>query len=157
MSAPLNIILHNPQIPQNTGNIGRLCAILNAKLHLIHPFGFTISDSKLKRAGMDYWKELDVSEYNSWEDFKEKHPSLICRTWLLTTKATQTIWEADFEFGDALIFGSEDKGAPQHVHNDLEEKRITIPQFNTKMRSLNLATSAGIASYEAMRQISSKI
>ncbi len=105
---------------------------------------------------MDYWKELNVTEHNSWEAFKTANPELVQRTWLLTTKATQTIWEADFQYGDALIFGSEDKGAPAHLHADLEARRITIPQFNEKMRSLNLATSAGIAAYEAMRKITQR-
>lgn len=150
----LHIILHNPKIPQNTGNIGRMCAIVSARLHLIHPLGFTITDSKLKRSGMDYWYELDIVHHADWEAFKksEKSPSLD-RIWLLTTKSSQSLWSAKFEHGDGLLFGAEDSGCPEYVHNDLQVNRIKIPQFAKNLRSLNLSTSAGIAAYEAMRQI----
>lgn len=155
---PLHIVLHNPQIPQNTGNIGRMCSMLEAHLHLIHPLGFTITDTKLKRAGMDYWKELDVFDHNSWEEYKTSaNVPPLSRTWLLTTKAEMSLWEADFQFGDALVFGSEDRGAPDYLHEELKPRRIKIPQFNPLLRSLNLSTSAGIAAYEAMRQIQLKL
>ena len=150
---PIHIILHNPEIPQNTGSIGRLAAILNARLHLIHPLGFIITDARLRRAGMDYWYDLDVVHHASWEDFKksDKAPRLD-RIWLLTTKAKDaSVFNAKFEFGDGLVFGSEGSGVPQFLHDELSARRITIPQPNPKLRSLNLAMAAGIAAYTACR------
>ncbi len=151
---PVHIILHNPKIPQNTGNIGRMCSILGARLHLIHPLGFIITDSKLKRSGMDYWYELDIVHHRDWETFKQSPlaPKLE-RIWLLTTKAEKCLWDATFEHGDGLLFGAEDCGCPQYVHDDIAAHRIKIPQFAPNLRSLNLSTSAGIAAYETMRQI----
>ena len=151
---PVHIILHNPKIPQNTGNIGRMCSIIGARLHLIHPLGFIITDSKLKRSGMDYWYELDVVHHKDWESFKASPlaPDL-SRIWLFTTKGDKCLWDAKFEHGDGLLFGAEDCGCPQRVHDDLDRRRLKIPQFAPKLRSLNLSTSAGIAAYEAMRQI----
>lgn len=151
---PIHVILHNPKIPQNTGNIGRMCSIVGARLHLIHPLGFIITDSKLKRSGMDYWYELDIVHHKDWDSFKSSPfaPDL-SRIWLLTTKGSNSLWSAQFKFGDGLLFGAEDCGCPQCVHDDIAEHRIKIPQFAPNLRSLNLATSAGIAAYEAMRQI----
>ena len=151
---PLHIILHNPKMPQNTGNIGRMCAIVGARLHLIHPLGFIITDARLKRAGMDYWHSLDVVHHRDWEAFKlsDKAPPLE-RIWLFTTKASACYWDASFKFGDGLMFGAEDCGVPDYVHADIEGRRIKIPHFVDGLRSLNLSTSAGIGAYEAMRQI----
>lgn len=151
----LHIILHNPKIPQNTGNIGRLCAIIGARLHLIHPLGFTITDAKLKRSGMDYWKSLDVVHHKDWEAFKasELAPKLE-RIWLFTTKSEKSYWEAEFKRGDGLLFGAEDCGCPDYVHADILERRVKITHFVKSLRSLNLSTSVGIGAYEAMRQIS---
>lgn len=148
----INVVLHNPQIPQNTGNIGRMCAVLNARLHLIHPLGFEITDAKLKRSGMDYWHSLDVHHYQNWQEYKLS-PNASPRKWLLTTKATTTIFDVEFQPGDALVFGSEDRGAPDWLHEELSDFRITIPQPNKNMRSLNLSTSAGITAYEMYRQL----
>lgn len=151
---PVHVILHNPKIPQNTGNIGRMCSIVGARLHLIHPLGFIITDSKLKRSGMDYWYELDVVHHKDWESFKNSPlaPDL-SRIWMFTTKGDRGLWDAKFRYGDGLLFGAEDCGCPQCVHDDLDGRRLKIQQFAPKLRSLNLATSAGIATYEAMRQI----
>ena len=151
---PLHIILHNPKMPQNTGNIGRMCAIVGARLHLIHPLGFIITDSRLKRAGMDYWYSLDVVHHKDWEAFKQsdKAPPLD-RIWLFTTKSSRCFWDAQYKFGDGLMFGAEDCGVPEYVHADIAEHRVKIPHFQEGLRSLNLSTSAGIAAYEAMRQI----
>ena len=129
-----------------------MCAVLNARLHLIHPLGFEITDAKLKRSGMDYWKSLDVRHYKNWLDYKQS-PFSSKRMWLLTTKAERAIFDVEFQEGDALVFGSEDRGAPDFLHDELRLFRIKIPQPNANMRSLNLSTSAGIAAYEMYRQL----
>lgn len=155
-SAPrLHIALFQPEIPQNTGNVGRLCALTLSRLHLIHPLGFTITDRHLKRSGMDYWYSLDVHHHADWDAFDTAADTPARpRRWLLTTKATRTIWEADFRCGDLLLFGNEGHGAPPYLHAaTLPEHRITIPQFNPQLRSLNLSTAVGIVAYEALRQI----
>lgn len=146
-----HVVLFEPQIPQNTGNIGRMCAITKSSLHLIHPLGFTITDKNLKRSGMDYWKDLNVCEYLNWMNFinNQNRPK---RLWLLTTKAKKTIWQADFQPLDGFIFGNETSGAPEFVHDYVADNRITIPQFDVNLRSLNLASSAAICVYEALRQ-----
>lgn len=147
----LHVVLHQPEIPQNTGNIGRLCAITQSRLHLIHPLGFIITDKQLRRSGMDYWRQLDVHHHADWQAFK--HTVRPPRCWLLTTKAERTIWDADFADGDALVFGNEGHGAPDSLHAELDATRVTIPQYASGLRSLNLSTAAGIAVYEALRQI----
>lgn len=150
MEPLLHVVLHQPEIPQNTGNIGRLCAISRSRLHLVHPLGFVISDRQLKRSGMDYWRELDVHHHADWEACRGALPA---RRWLLTTKAERTIWDANFAPGDALVFGNEGYGAPDWLHAELDATRVTIPQFDVRLRSLNLSTAVGIAVYEALRQI----
>ena len=148
----LHIILFNPEIPQNTGNIGRLCAITQTRLHLIHPLGFTITDKQLKRSGMDYWHSLDVHHHKNWQAFEasEAKPR---RLWLFTTQSDHAYWDVQFEDEDGLVFGNEGHGAPEWLHAKLEGKRLTIPHGNAELRSLNLATSVGIATYEAIRQL----
>ena len=150
----LHVVLFQPDIPQNTGNVGRLCAFANVRLHLIHPLGFEISDKQLRRSGMDYWHSLDVHEHATWDEF-EKSPAGPNRLWLFTTHATQPYWDATYQDGDGLVFGKETSGSPTWLHDTVGTSfRIKIPQFhNTDLRSLNLATSAGIATYEALRQI----
>ncbi len=148
----LHIILFNPEIPQNTGNIGRLCAISETRLHLIHPLGFEITDKHLKRSGMDYWHSLDVHHYENWDVFLESSEGPN-RLWLFTTKANHVFWDVEFEDGDGLVFGSEGHGAPDWLHGQLDGFRLTIPHKNADMRSLNLSTSVGIATFEALRQL----
>lgn len=149
----LHIVLFNPEIPQNTGNIGRLCALSCSRLHLIHPLGFRVTDKNLRRAGMDYWHSLDVHEHADWEAFR-RSPVGPKRLWLFTTKTTQSFWDVRYEDGDALVFGSEGAGAPAWLHDQLGlEQRLTIPHKNPSLRSLNLSTAAGIATYEALRQL----
>jgi len=148
----LHIVLFNPEIPQNTGNIGRLCAITESRLHLIHPLGFTVTDKHLKRSGMDYWHSLDLHHHDDWQAFKAS-PVAPARLWLFTTRAERSFWEVDYAGGDGLVFGNEGHGAPDWLHAELAEHRVTIPQPNPKLRSLNLSTSAGIATYEALRQL----
>ncbi len=149
----LHIILFNPEIPQNTGNIGRMCAITRSRLHLIHPLGFTITDAHLRRSGMDYWKSLDVVHHENWEALLA-FPQRPKRLWLLSTKAEKGLWDADFSDGDGLVFGNEGHGAPQWLHDFIGRNfEIKIPQPEETLRSLNLSTAAGIATYEALRQI----
>jgi tRNA (cytidine/uridine-2'-O-)-methyltransferase len=149
----LHIVLLNPEIPQNTGNIGRLCSITESRLHLIHPLGFTITDKHLKRSGMDYWHSLDVRHHENWEAFLscDSGPQ---RMWLFTTKADHIYWDVKYQDGDGLVFGSEGQGAPTWLHQSMAGQRVTIPHKNSNMRSLNLSTAAGIATYEAVRQLS---
>ena len=148
-----HVILYQPRIPQNTGNIGRLCAVTSSSLHLIHPLGFSVADRDLKRSGMDYWKSLQVHHHEGWEQFL-RSPLRPRRVWLFTTKTDRSFWKADFHDGDGLLFGNEVVGCPQAVHEWVgPENRLTIPRFNVEMRSLNLSTSVGIAVYEALRQV----
>ncbi len=150
----LHVILHCPEIPQNTGNIGRMCAITNSRLHLIHPLGFTITDAHLKRSGMDYWHALDVHHHENWEKFSQSPLAPSGKLWLLTTKAAKTIWDAEFSDDDGLVFGNEGHGSPAWLHEKIGDAgAIKIPQFNETLRSLNLSTAAGIVTYEALRQI----
>lgn len=149
----LHIVLFNPQIAPNTGNVGRLCAVTRSRLHLIHPLGFEINDKNLRRAGMDYWYSLDVHEHADWAAFKAS-PLAPKRLWLLTTHAEKTFWEAAYAQGDGLVFGNEGSGAPDWLHEEIgTSQRITIPHANTALRSLNLSTAVGIATYEALRVV----
>ena len=152
----LHIVLFEPEIPQNTGNIGRMCAVTRSRLHLIHPLGFKITDRHLKRAGMDYWHSLDVHHHENWQAFRAS-PTAPKRLWLFTTKTTTSFWDVEYEAEDGLVFGNEGHGAPAWLHEELGEKqRLTIPHANTELRSLNLSTAAGIACYEAVRQLRKK-
>lgn len=149
----LHLVLFAPQIPQNTGNVGRMCALTLARLHLIHPLGFKITDRNLRRAGMDYWFSLDVHEHADWAAFRAS-PVAPTRLWLFTTKTTQSFWDVRYADGDGLVFGNEGEGAPEWLHTEIgEAQRVTIPHVNTELRSLNLSTAAGIAGYEALRQL----
>jgi len=149
----IDIILLHPEIPQNTGSIGRICAFSGSRLHLIHPLGFKINDKNLRRAGLDYWNALKVFEYQNWDDFlnSERKPR---RIHLFTTHAEKPLWDVEFKMNDGLLFGNEGKGAPDEIHKWAEDHRVTIPRFHDGLRSLNLAVSVGIATYEAIRQIS---
>jgi tRNA (cytidine/uridine-2'-O-)-methyltransferase len=148
----IHVVLFQPEIAPNTGNIGRMCALTGSRLHLIHPLGFAITDRNLKRAGMDYWRSLDVHEHADWAAFKAS-PAAPRRLWLFTTKTTRSFWSAGFADGDGLVFGNESSGAPAWLHDELgESRRVTIPHANATLRSLNLSTAAGVATYEALRQ-----
>lgn len=149
----LHIILFEPEIPQNTGNIGRLCAITRSRLHLIHPLGFTITDRHLRRSGMDYWQSLDVHHHENWRSFKESAAGP-ARIWLFTTRSTRSYWDVSYRDDDGLLFGKETAGCPEWLHEEIGGNfRLTIPRYNEELRSLNLSTSAGIATYEALRQL----
>lgn len=149
----IHVVLFQPEIPQNTGNIGRMCALTKSRLHLIHPLGFEITDRHLKRSGMDYWHSLDVHHHQDWAAFRAS-PLAPARLWLLTTKTTQSYWDVTYADGDGLLFGNEGSGAPEWLHAEIgPAQRITIPHANPELRSLNLSTAAGIACYEAQRQL----
>lgn len=146
-----NIVLVHPQIPQNTGNISRLCAVTNSKLHLVEPMGFYITDKLLKRAGLDYWDFLDLERHSSIEKFLEKYSDK--RLIFLSSKVDKVYYDYKFEDGDFLIFGSETTGIPKEVHEQYSENFYTIPQFNDNVRCLNLSNSVSIVLYEAIRQV----
>lgn len=145
----MHIVLHQPEIPANTGNIGRTCVASGASLHLIEPLGFRINEKELKRAGMDYWEKLDVTRYVNFEEFKEQHPG--ARIWMATTKARKIYTQADFGPDDYLMFGKESAGIPEEILVDYEETCIRIP-MGPGIRSLNLANSVAIVLYESLRQ-----
>ncbi len=144
-----NVVLVNPQIPPNTGNIGRLCVNTASTLHLVKPLGFSISDKALKRAGLDYWSKLDLMVWESLEEFMEVVDTRRC--FLATTKSKKPYFEARFLPGDYLLFGSETSGLPQNLLQKYTDQTITIP-MTKEGRSLNLAVSVGIIVYEAIRQ-----
>lgn len=149
----LHVVLFQPEIAPNTGNVGRMCALSRSRLHLIHPLGFEINDRNLRRAGMDYWKSLDVHQHADWGAFRAS-PLAPRRLWLCTTKTTQSFWSVQYADEDGLVFGNESSGAPEWLHAEIgEARRITIPQANAALRSLNLSTAAGIATFEALRQL----
>ena len=149
----IHIVLFQPEIAPNTGNIGRMCALTASRLHLIHPLGFVINDRNLRRAGMDYWKSLDVHEHADWKAFRSS-PAAPHRLWLFTTHAAKNFWDAPFADEDGLVFGNEGSGAPEWLHQEIgDEHRLTIPHANPDLRSLNLSTAAGVACYEALRQL----
>lgn len=148
----LHLVLFQPEIAPNTGNIGRMCALTRSRLHLIHPLGYEINDRNLRRAGMDYWKSLDVHEHADWKAFRAS-PHGPQRLWLFTTKTERSFWDVRYADDDGLVFGNESSGAPDWMHEELTEARVTIPHANAELRSLNLSTAAGVACYEAMRQL----
>ncbi len=145
-----NIVLVEPQIPQNTGTIGRLCVNLGATLHLVKPLGFDIDDKAVKRAGLDYWKELDLVVWESFEAFLAVHP-INAHTHMATTKTDNLYFDADFQKGDYILFGSETKGIDERILLEHPQNCITIP-MGGKGRSINLGVSVGIVTYEALRQ-----
>ena len=144
-----HIVLVEPEIPQNTGNIARTCAATGCELHLIRPLGFEISDKQLRRAGLDYWKLVQVHIYDSLDEFYAAHPQAHC--FFFTTKAKKTYSEVKYEAGDFLVFGKETKGLPEELLVEHPETCVRIPMIE-ESRSLNLSNSAAIAVYEALRQ-----
>ena len=145
----MHIVLHEPEIPANTGNIGRTCVATGTDLHLIEPLGFSLSEKQLKRAGMDYWSQLSVTRYLHFEQFKEKHPG--AKIWMATTKAKKVYSEANFGPDDFIMFGKESAGIPEEILVDHEEDCIRIPMLG-QTRSLNLSNAVAIVLYEALRQ-----
>ncbi|MCF8056134.1 MAG: tRNA (uridine(34)/cytosine(34)/5-carboxymethylaminomethyluridine(34)-2'-O)-methyltransferase TrmL [Desulfocapsa sp.] len=145
-----NIVLVEPEIPPNTGSIARLCGATNTVLHLVHPLGFSTDDKHLKRAGLDYWKFVDIHYWDSLDDFLTAQEEN--RLFFLTTKTRRPYTEAPFNPGDYLIFGKETKGLPEDLLELYEDRCFTLPMPNPNIRSLNLAMTAGIVLYEALRQ-----
>nr|MBP3597826.1 tRNA (cytidine(34)-2'-O)-methyltransferase [Eubacterium sp.] len=145
----LNIVLLEPEIPANTGNIGRTCVAAGAKLHLIEPMGFRITEKQVKRAGLDYWDKLDYTIYDNYEDFLQKNPG--AKIYMATTKARTVYSDASFEEDCYIMFGKESAGIPEEILVDNEENAIRIPMFGD-IRSLNLGNSVAIVLYEALRQ-----
>ena len=148
----LNIVLVEPEIPPNTGSVGRLCLATGARLHLVKPLGFSLEDRALRRAGLDYWREVDVGLWDSLDEIFVAAEAEQ-RFHFLTTKATRAYWDARFEDGDFLVFGRETKGLPERLLAARRDDCLTIPMSGST-RSLNLATSVGIVLYEAVRQLS---
>ncbi|AZV46951.1 tRNA (cytidine(34)-2'-O)-methyltransferase [Nautilia sp. PV-1] len=144
-----NVVLFNPQIPPNTGNIGRLCVNAGARLHIVKPIGFDISEKAVKRAGLDYWDKLDLTIWESTEEFLKNTDTSRC--FFATTKTDKPYFEAEFKPGDYIIFGSETKGIDENILRQFYDNCITIP-MTKEGRSLNLAVSCGIILYEAIRQ-----
>ena len=145
----MNIILHEPEIPANTGNIGRTCMATGSALHLIEPLGFRLGEKELRRAGMDYWHDISVSTYMNFADFKEKNPN--AKIWMATTKARHVYTDVKYNPGDFFMFGKESAGIPEEILVDYKETCIRIPMLPAT-RSLNLANSVAIVIYEALRQ-----
>ncbi len=147
----LNIVLFTPEIPNNTGNIGRLSLATESVLHLVKPFGFEINDSRLKRAGLDYWQHVTVHQYESITDFYNKN--LNAKMIYFSSKGTKSYWQINFEDNLFLIFGNESKGLPPSVLNNNICNTYKIPMFKKEIRSLNLSNSVAIIVYEGLRQL----
>lgn len=145
----LNIVLHEPEMPANTGNIGRTCVAAGARLHLIEPLGFRLNEKMLKRAGLDYWDKLDVTVYDDYNDFLERNPG--AKIYMATTKAQKTYCEVAYEPDCYIMFGKESAGIPEEILVDNEPNCVRIPMIGD-IRSLNLSNSVAIVLYEALRQ-----
>lgn len=146
----LHVVLHSPEIPPNTGNVGRTCVAVGAKLWLVKPLGYSLEDKYLRRAGMDYWQYLDYEVVENWTELKERLGTAR-RYWYLSKFATKLVWEASFEQGDVLVFGSESKGLPPEIREANMETCLKLP-MREEVRSLNLASTANTIVYEAVRQ-----
>jgi tRNA (cytidine/uridine-2'-O-)-methyltransferase len=153
-AARLQIVLVEPEIPPNTGAIARLCAATNTTLHLIEPLGFRLDDRALKRAGMDYWQHVTWHTWRDWAAFRAAHADARCH--FLTTKTTRSYLKAQFQRGDMLVFGRETKGLPESLLARHADACLTIPMANPEVRSLNLASSAAIVLFEALRQLDAR-
>lgn len=157
MPAPVfHVVLHEPEIPNNTGNIGRTCIATGCALHLIHPLGFSTSEKACRRAGLDYWPRLRPTEHPSWDAYiAAATSSAPPRLWLFSTKAVRPLWQADFRPGDHLVFGKETAGLPAALLERYPDRLLTFPMLPTE-RSLNLATAVCAAVYEGLRQLTAR-
>lgn len=147
--AKLNIVLFEPEIPANTGNIGRTCAATGTRLHLIEPLGFRLGEKEIRRAGMDYWKELDVTRYVNYREFREKNPG--AKVYMATTKGKQVYTQVQYEPDCYIMFGKESAGIPEEILVEHPQDCVRIPMIG-ETRSLNLSNSVAIVLYEALRQ-----
>jgi len=145
----MNIVLYEPEIPENTGNIGRTCVATGTRLHLIEPMGFRLDEKSVKRAGLDYWKDLDVTVYENYLDFLERNPGAV--VYMASTKAQHVYSEVRYEADSFLMFGKESAGIPEEILVERREQTVRIP-MNPEIRSLNLANSVAVVLYEALRQ-----
>jgi tRNA (cytidine/uridine-2'-O-)-methyltransferase len=149
-----HVVLYQPEIPQNTGNIGRTCVAVGAKLWIVRPAGFQIDDNRVRRAGLDYWKHLDLGDAASWDDLLEQlNPQ---RIFFLSKFAKRTIWDAEFQPGDTFVFGRETSGLPDSILDPHDPRSLRLP-ISDQVRSLNLATTVGIVLFEQQRQIAQRI
>lgn len=146
----LNIVLHHPEIPQNTGNIGRTCLAVGARLWLIRPLGFRIDERSLRRAGLDYWQHVNWAVVDSFAEVAERLPG--AQIWCLTRHATRLVWDAEFRRGDILLFGSESRGLPPSILDEQPVRNLRLPTHPI-VRSLNLASTVNTVAYEAVRQL----
>lgn len=147
----IHIVLYQPEIPQNTGNIGRTCVLTGARLHLIKPLGFEISDKQIKRTGLDYWSQLDLVVYEDWSDFMTKNPE--AHIYAVSTKGDRYYHESNYRPGDYFLFGRESSGLPEEIRRALRETLIRVPMIETSSRSLNLSNTVALVAYEALRQL----
>jgi tRNA (cytidine/uridine-2'-O-)-methyltransferase len=147
---PFHIVLIEPEIPPNTGNIARLCGATGTVLHLVGKLGFSLDDRYLKRAGLDYWPAIDLRRWESFAELQRAHPE--ARFWLTSKKATHAYHQVSYQPGDFLVFGKETEGLPEELLASHPDQAIRIPIFSPLVRSLNLSTAAGIVLYEALRQ-----
>ncbi len=147
---PFHIVLIEPEIPPNTGNIARLCGATGTTLHLVGKLGFSLDDRYLKRAGLDYWPAIDLQRWESLEELEKASPG--ARFWFTSKKATRAYHQVSYQAGDYLVFGKETEGLPQELLEEHPDRTVRIPIFTPLVRSLNLSTAAGIVLYEALRQ-----
>lgn len=147
----MNIVLVEPEIPPNTGNVARLCAATNTVLHLIEPFGFELDDARLKRAGMDYWRQVDWHRWKNWTAFRREIPAE-ARLWFIESGGARRYTEADFGADDYLVFGRETAGLPRQLLAENSTHWLRIPMFNGEARSLNLSNCVALVLFEALRQ-----
>lgn len=148
----MHLVLLEPEIPPNTGNVARLCAATRTTLHLIEPFGFKLDDSQLKRAGMDYWRHVPWHRWHNWSEFASKLPPG-ARLWLIESGGPKLYSEARFAPDDYLVFGRETAGLPRQLLEEQRERWLRIPMFNAQSRSLNLSNCAALVLFEALRQL----
>lgn len=150
LSRPLNVVLVSPQIPPNTGNVARMCAVTGSRLILVEPLGFSIADKDLRRAGLDYWDKVFVKLFASFEDYRAEYPD--ARRFLFSARVEKPLYDAQFSEGDHLVFGSETDGLSKEILEGGHGEQVTIPML-AERRSLNLSTAVGIGTYEALRQV----
>lgn len=150
-----NIVLLEPEIASNTGNIGRTCVLTGSTLHLIHPLGFHLTDKEIKKSGMDYWVHVNYKRYKSLEDFYQKNPRAKEKMYMATTKTLRKYTDVSYQEGDYIMFGKESAGIPEHILETGKDYTVTIPMYHEIMahRSLNLSNSVSIILYEALRQL----